>query len=97
MAKVATFSFYCRTKLCIIKSIQEQPLKLLTTGLVFVFTIIAALRFLISRAHSKEIQNYYLLICKVLKEQVEFKMGFLFHILGIYPLSRSDCSVIYSC
>lgn len=76
MAKVPSLSVYCRVKLSAIKLIHERPLELLVGALIALGSFVLAARAFLARNRAIELQKYYLLICKVLKEQVNAIMRF---------------------
>lgn len=69
-AKEPIHSYYCKIKISIIKILESRPLEVIVGVLLALLATIALLSLHSKRKREKMVNYYYLLICKILKEQV---------------------------
>lgn len=69
-AKQPIYTFYCRAKIAARNILEERPVEVISGIFLAFLTTILLFQFHSKQKQKKLIHHYYLLICKILKEQV---------------------------
>lgn len=71
-AKEPIFTYYCLAKISIRRVLEERPFEIVSGIFLALISTVMLLQLHSKQKQKRIIRQYYLLICKILKEQVWF-------------------------
>lgn len=70
IAKKPVYSYYCHVKVALRRTVSERPLEIIVGIFVLLLATSLSIRLELKRRKNKTINHYYLMICRILKDQV---------------------------
>lgn len=100
LARNPKYSYYCSLKIFMRRLVKEHPLEITFSIFALLFASAALIKFEINRRKAAQIAHFYIIICKILKEQVIINFVIALsdeNFLESQPSQRSHCSDLYRC
>lgn len=80
-AKEPILTLYCRIKISIRNILLERPFEVTSGIFLAFFTTLLIFQYNSKCMQRKSVRNYYLLICKILKEQVQATFNYIYFLI----------------